>query len=830
MTHYVVYADFEALNVRCPRAPKLSSISGVTDKSDGPSHEKLTSHVPCGYAYAIIKLDGTVIDYRIYRGKDCIDKFLSCMKNIQQKVKEIVSISLPMKPSAQAEYDFIHATKCWACEKKLETDRVRDHCHVTGEYRAITHAACNLNMKERDRLPIIIHNFKSYDSHLIIHGFRKFGKRINVIPTNTEKYLSIQVDGLVFIDSLQFLMGSLDSLVKNLAKDKFGILDQVFGSENSKLLQRKGCYPYEYMDSWKRFNEKELPHIEHFHSMTKDANVDVADYKYAQKIFRHFKCENLGMFHDLYLLTDVILLACVFESFRDMAFSYYKLDPVHYMSLPGLAFDAALKMSKVQLELFTDVNMYEFIESGMRGGVSMVSKRKAEANNKYMGLQYVPRNGESDKFILSLDCNNLYGTSMKMPLPVGGFNFLTDEAVQKFNVMSIPEDGLKGYILEVDLDYPNHLHTSHSSYPLAPERTTIPYKMLSPYQSALMEKLGMKYNEKIKKLIPHLGPRKNYIVHYRNLKYYLRKGLKLKKIHRVLEFQQKPWLAKFVTFNTLKRAKAINKFEKDFFKFIVNSVFGKTMENKRKRITVHIVNKLKRALKLVAKPQYVTHDILTKNLCTIRMSRRMTKLDKPVYVGFSILDLSKLHMYKFHYERMMQLYGSNAELLFTDTDSLCYEIRTEDVYADLRPYLNDFDTSDYDKSKYSKSDSRYHLCSKRNCKAVGKFHDDADGCVLTEFAGVASKAYSLLGQNFQKTALKGVPKFLKDRECTHDKYKNIIEKQNRYFCHFCQIQSLKHKLHLIAVNKSAMHGFDSKRFIHEDGTHTSAFYHYLNTK
>jgi hypothetical protein len=243
---------------------------------------------------------------------------------------------------------------------------------------------------------------------------------------------------------------------------------------------------------------------------------------------------------------------------------------------------------------------------------------------------------------------------------------------------------------------------------------------------------------------------------------------------------------------------------------------------------VHIVNKLRRAMQLVAKPQYVSHDILAKNLCTIRMNRRMTKLDKPVYVGFSILELSKLVMYKFHYDRMLKMYGDNAELLFTDTDSLTYEIKTDDVYADMLPYLNEFDTSDYDKSSFSKLDSRYHLCSSRNRKAVGKMHDDFNGDIITSFAGVGSKAYSMIAQKSSKNALKGVPKFLKKKDFSHDLYKEVVENQNRYFCYFNQIRSKKHKLHTIEVNKSAIHAFDSKRFIHEDGIHTSAYYHYLN--
>lgn len=251
------------------------------------------------------------------------------------------------------------------------------------------------------------------------------------------------------------------------------------------------------------------------------------------------------------------------------------------------------------------------------------------------------------------------------------------------------------------------------------------------------------------------------------------------------------------------------------------------MENKRKRMTIHIVNKLKKAIELVAKPQYVTHDIINKNLCTIRMSRRTVKLDKAVYVGFTILDLSKLFMYKFYYERMKKLYADSCELLFTDTDSLCFEINTDDVYGDLLQYIDDFDMSDYDKSKFAKTDSRYHLCSSKNKKVIGKLHDEVNGEILTSFIGVGSKAYSLVGENsISKSACKGVPKFLKKRELNHELYTKVLDEQTKYYCYFKQIRSKKHKLSTVDIVKAALHGFDSKRFVLSDGIHTLSYFHY----
>jgi len=215
-----------------------------------------------------------------------------------------------------------------------------------------------------------MHNFRGYDHHLVIKGLNKFGKKISVIPTNTEKYMSVTVDNLRFVDSLQFLNCSLSELVNNLKKKQgreFQLLETVFGKKKAEMLTRKGVFPYDYISSWRKFEETRIPKRSKFFNTLTKKHISVEDHQYAKFIFRKFKLNTLGEYHDLYLLTDTILLACVFEEFRLMCLKNFGLDPVHYFSLPGLAWDAALKMSNVQLELITDIDIYLFIEHGMRG-------------------------------------------------------------------------------------------------------------------------------------------------------------------------------------------------------------------------------------------------------------------------------------------------------------------------------------------------------------------------------------------------------------------------------------------------------------------------------
>ena len=214
-----------------------------------------------------------------------------------------------------------------------------------------------------------MHNFRGYDHHLIVKALNKVGRKIHVIPTNSERYLSVFVDNLKFIDSLQFMNASLSDLVENLESkgwDGFSILEQVFGSKAS-LLTRKGVFPYDYIDSWKRFDEPCLPPKKLFYNKLTKTPLSSPDYKYGKLIFKAFKKKNLGKYHDLYLLCDTILLACVFEQFRKMSLENFNLDPVHYLTAPGLVWDAALKMSGVKLDLLMDVDKYVFFEHGIRG-------------------------------------------------------------------------------------------------------------------------------------------------------------------------------------------------------------------------------------------------------------------------------------------------------------------------------------------------------------------------------------------------------------------------------------------------------------------------------
>ena len=412
--------------------------------------------------------------------------------------------------SAEEKEKFQLSNSCWICNKLFDVGdkKVRDHCHITGKYRGAAHFSCNTNLKLSKKVPVIFYNLRSYDSHLITKEIGKFDVKVSVIPNGLEKYMAFTINkNLAFIDSIQFMNSSLDSLVRNLSDNDFKYLSEEFSGGLLELVKEKGAYPYEYMDSFKKFSEDKLLNKSKVFSSLKDECISEKDYQRANNIWNAFKMNSIGEYHDFYLKTDVLLLADVFEEFIKTCLDYYGLDPCHYFSSPGLSWNAMLKMTGIELELISDSDMHLFIEKRMRGGISYIAKRYSKANNKYM--KCYDSNKES-VLIVYLDANNLYGWAMIKYLPYEELKWLSKK-IDKFDLNLIGENSSIGYILEVDLEYPSELHDLHNDYPLAPERLEIGQNMLSKYCSDIADGYGIKLGG-VNKLVPNLRNKKKYVV------------------------------------------------------------------------------------------------------------------------------------------------------------------------------------------------------------------------------------------------------------------------------------------------------------------------------
>ena len=420
---FIMYADFELI---------LEPMDPVESGSPNPSQpytNEANQHTPSGWCvYSKFAYGDVDNPLRTYGCKDCIEAFCNYIKGEALRLYHMFP-ELPMGPLTKKQWNkYKKATKCHICYKPFTQRnlKVTDHCHYTGLYRGPAHSLCNLRYKIPSYIPVMFHNLSGYDAHLSIRELGAHTSEMGVITKNKEDYIrfsiKVPVDSYIdkngeekdklielrLIDSFKFMSSSLDSLTKNLVRGG----QKLFGFEDYSelqydLLTRKGVYPYEYVNSWDRFNETQLPPTDVFYTNQNVSLISEEDYQHAQRVWKEFGIHNLGDYHDLYLRMDMVLLANLYEAFRDTCLKHYKLDPVHFYTSPGLAWKACLKHTGIKLELLTNPDMLLMFEQGIRGGITQAVHKYASANNKYMGDKFNPN--VDTTYLQYLDTINLYG-------------------------------------------------------------------------------------------------------------------------------------------------------------------------------------------------------------------------------------------------------------------------------------------------------------------------------------------------------------------------------------------------------------------------------------
>lgn len=818
---FIVYFDLETY---------LEPICGVQNSSETSYTNPYSKHVCYSIAFLFkCNFDNSLSFLKFKQSPDCIDWFLFELKSIAELVANIFNTVIEMKPLTQQEiFDFNNSTHCCICEKSFAEGelKVHHHDHFTSMYVGAAHRDCNILYQTDSFIPVVSHNLSGYDSHFIIQKLcTLYPGKVSLLPFNKEKYksftktLSVELTDkndsdkdtecfksirLRFIDSLQFMSQSLDVLSSSL--ESYPITKHYWkdiDTDDLNLLLKKGVFPYNYITSLDTLEETCLPEKSKFFNDLKNEPISDEAYQHALKVWGAFNCSNLGEYSKIYLITDVLLLAEVFESFRTLCFQTYNLDAAHFITAPSLSWFAMLRITKVEIELLTDVDKLLMIEKGIRGGLSNCTLRYASANNKYLPNYDID---QESVFLTYLDLNNLYGYSQIQYLPLSNFCWLTSDEILELDILSIASDSNIGYILEVDLHYPQSLHDEHSDLPFLPDHTIPP-------------------GGKIKKLLATLYDKEKYVIHYRMLQACINHGIKLLKIHRVIKFEQSPWMRTYIELNTKLRTTAKTSFQTDFYKLMNNAVFGKTLQNMRKMRDIRICSKYDGAYGVnyyISKPNFYDRLIFDENCTAVEMKRCKILFDKPIIIGFTILDLSKILLYTFHYDFMKTLYArENITLCYTDTDSLIYQIKTNDIYADFKPHLNTwFDTSGY------KPDNPYGY-PLVNKKVMGVIKDEMNGEILEEFLGLRSKMYAIKVHKREqsickaKGITKGVRKHLSILDYKACLFKKLSIKKQQHI-----IRSIKHNVYTCIQNKTALDFNDDKRFIQEDGLHTLAWGHY----
>ena len=453
----------------------------------------------------------------------------------------------------------------------------------------------------------------------------------------------------------------------------------------------------------------------------------------------------------------------------------------------------------------------------------MISTRHAKANNPSLASTYDSKLPRQD--LIYLDANNLYCHAMSQYFPTGGFRILDDAEADELDLETLKDEAEDGYIYEVDIHYPERLHNQHDDYPLAPESLVIDHEMYSSTQQSV-------FSESIpqNKLTTNFRDKTRYVVH---LKLFVKLRLIITKVHRVLTFKQSSWLKSYIDSNTHQCTLSDSGFLKDSIKLMNNSVFGKTQENLRKRVQVDIVTGAATLRKRVAKPSFCRGIPITDCLTVIQCKVQTLTLNLPIYVGLTVLELSKLHMYSFHYEHMKAKYphADQLKLLFTDTDSLAYAVQTNNIYGDMASDA----AAKYDFSEYPLD---YPLYDSSNRKALGYFKDELNSVPMEEFLGLRPKCYAFLctgkvdrnivqhSRPVEKKTAKGVKRKVKDENLHFNHYLDALQNFQSFVCKQNLITSTSHTVRSVHQRKIGLTAFDTKRWLCEGTIHTHSHGHF----
>ena len=835
--YFRIYADFEADN------EKDNSIVGNRTTNIYKQNPVLN-----GY-YIVSELEDVLKSgyYQSPLGYNNVDWFVDEVIKLENKMafyfketkKDII-----MKQ--EDEEDYKNNNICRFCEKIIEFDKVKDHCHLTGNYRGPAHSKCNINVtqKQSNFIPFIFHNFSNYDCHMFFKKLvnkKKDKVDFEIIPKTNEEYISVTYGCIRFIDSYRFLSSGLDSLVKTLVDNSnktlknlkeeivdndeiLNIVNEIIENDKTikdlkeeikkleealldymgendlkilktefsdkwKFLTKKLAYPYEYFNSIDDYN-KTVDNLEKkdFFSKLKNKCPNDEEIERTMDIIERFNIKNGVQLTEIYLKSDVLLLACVFEKFTKVSVNEFGINPLFCVSLPGYTWQCGLKYTGINLQTLQDKDMILLLEINIRGGISSI-----------MGDRYIK--SDDDKKILYIDANNLYGHSMSQYLPYDEIKF--DNNVKLEDILITPDDSNIGYFVEVDLKYPDNIKQKTKNFPFAPENKKINPDNFNDY----MKEIKPDNYTSTKKLICDFSDKKNYLIHYRMLKFYIRHGMIVDKIHNLIPFRQNRWLEKYISFNTQKRNKAKNDFEKDFYKLLNNAFYGKTMENVRNRLKIKFIKKddhkeiIKQQSKLTFNGIHKSYD----NCDSYTFKQNEVLMDKPIYLGFTVLELSKLLMYETYYDKLQPYFRQeNIQLHYMDCDSFVLSIETENINNDLRNLEYLFDFSNLDKN--------HELFSNKNKKVVGKFKIETPKNIwIDEFVALRSKCYAFKCGDDSKNKLKGISKSY-SKNIKFDEYYNcLFGREYQYECDNYILRSINHEMVLQKVKKSTLSIFDDKR-------------------
>ena len=825
----IVYADIEAILRR--------------------SHEagKIQKHVPCcAGAYWVSRVDGN--EYKEFSGEKCMEELCKYIDVLARYIynRNRTATRVPAERTAEEMERHEAATQCMWCKREFIMhnpllQKVFDHDHLTGRYRGPACQACNNKLRQdRNTLVVAFHNFRGYDSHaLCLEGLSNMPKwDLRPIAQNPEKYMSIsaylRVDEMnpmsrfkvKFIDTLQLMNSSLATLAQNMCKNNnyqlmrhSMAMRDTYPNITQADIAAKGIFPYSYIDSWAKLDEIQLPPLDDFYDeLEEKISTSQVEYDRAQSMFQQFGCQTIFDYQLRYLELDCRLLADVFEEFRRLTKKEDGFDAAHFITVSQLSYASALKKCNTKIGLIKQPEIFRDVERCKRGGYAFVNKHLCKANNPYVNP--CQQHSKKDVYLGDVDANNLYGNALRYPLPVGDFKYMEEADFQLIDWYSVRVDGDVGYFVVCDLLYPQDIHDKTQYLPLAPEVAQITQDMLPEYFRKLVSRKNLSRQplstnpdryRTCTKLLATCMDKKEYVVHFAVLQTYLRHGLIIDKIHRVIQFRQEPIFREYIDYNTKRRQEALNDFEKDFYKQKNCSLFGKSLENKRNRCDIVLCNSLGKFVRATSEHRFKSARIFKETLVAAELTKVNVELDSPIAIGAAVLDISKDIMYRLAYDefpKYEQMFDCKINIVGGDTDSFFLEVIGIDmIWVLYRQMMEDglLDTSNYPELHQMYSDA--HKAE------LGCIKDEFKGHPFSEFVLLRPKSYSMkaldmVGEDKRKS--KGVSR-RKVKGFTHEDYQRVFYTEIEKSVNCRRMQSMQHVMYNIDQVKVALSHADDKR-------------------
>ena len=735
--------------------------------------------------------------------------------------------------------------------------KVYNHNHMTGKMIGATCGRCNTAQRSYHTIPAIAFNSSRWDLHIIVKGLESSqfkAENVRVVARSSEEFVELVLESedslpacgtsriinqqkagcgnrktkIRFIDCANFLKGSLAQLADNMRKEKvpaFHLVNQsfphIFGSSgilekyhpmtetadrrkiyptdaNISLLLSKLPFAYKYLDGPDKLDPKvPMPERQYYDNDLKKQKYSDEEWERVQQVCEKFAINSFVEWVAIYNVLDVILLAIVWETFRTKTFERFQLDPSSVCTISGLSWHCFLKSSQVELEYIRDHGMVEMLEN-LRGGISGCSTKIVDANHPNCP-GYDP--GKPVRYICTVDINSLYPYSMCQPLPFSGWAWADPESLANIDWTDdrIGEKLGLGYILKVDLEYPIEAQLTSLDLPFAPEKRIVKYEMISARQRRILNCLGNRgksFTTQPKLTLNHFD-KINYVIHYKELGFYLKKGLKLRKIHKAIQFQERPFMKEFVTFNLEQRKLSTTESDRSFYKLFSNSLYGRSLLSAKNKIEVKFCTSRTQALKLLADPRLKTFKSLSPNLSLMTFRPRTQTFQNPIGVGFSILGISKRVFYSAVYDQLFKIFGPNLRVGSFDTDGMCFyydEVEPGSFYEGLVNNEQYFD--------FSKLPETHEIFQQYghvpNLRAKSK---DRPGIWKVESTSVhslcagKSKCYSLLYcSGLHDSRLKGVNEISK-RQIEHETFVDcMLQEEMKVYVEVNQLRSRDHDL------------------------------------